>query len=78
MGRLLGLGLPFSRAKAEHMAEDTVEGAELAKTIADAVLRAGRDGTLEATRLPLLHLAIDMVIQDAEANIPWKQFFLVS
>jgi glycerol-3-phosphate dehydrogenase (NAD(P)+) len=75
MGRLLGLGIPFSRAKAEHMAEDTVEGAELAKTISDAVLTACREGTLEATKLPLLHLAIGLVTQDAEANIPWKQFF---
>jgi len=75
MGRLLGLGIPFSRAKAEYMAEDTVEGAELAKTIAEAVLTACREGTLEATKLPLLHLAISMVTQDADANIPWKQFF---
>lgn len=75
MGRLLGLGIPFSRAKAEHMPEDTVEGAELANTITDAVLTACREGTLEATKLPLLHLAIGMVTQDADANIPWKQFF---
>lgn len=75
MGRWLGLGLPFSRAKAEHMAADTVEGAELANTIAVAVLTACREGSLEPTKLPLLHLAIGMVTQDAEANIPWKQFF---
>ncbi|MEM7735315.1 MAG: 2-dehydropantoate 2-reductase N-terminal domain-containing protein [Deinococcota bacterium] len=75
MGRLLGLGLPFSRAKAEHMAEDTVEGAELAKTIAAEVFDAGKQGKLDAGKLPLLHLAIAMVTQDAPAEIPWKQFF---
>jgi glycerol-3-phosphate dehydrogenase (NAD(P)+) len=75
MGRLLGLGLPFSRAKAEQMAEDTVEGAELAKTIATEVLAACEQGKLDAGKLPLLHLAIAMVTQDAPAEIPWKQFF---
>ncbi|MEM6432031.1 MAG: glycerol-3-phosphate dehydrogenase [Deinococcota bacterium] len=75
MGRLLGLGLPFSRAKAEHMAEDTVEGAELAKTIAETVFKACEQGNLDAGKLPLLHLAIAMVTQDAPTEIPWKQFF---
>jgi glycerol-3-phosphate dehydrogenase (NAD(P)+) len=28
LGRLLGLGMTYQRAKADHMATDTVEGAE--------------------------------------------------
>jgi glycerol-3-phosphate dehydrogenase (NAD(P)+) len=44
MGRLLGLGLPYSQAKSQHMPDDTVEGANLALdlgTVLEAMMARG-------------------------------------
>jgi len=64
LGRLLGLGLTFSRAKSDHMAGDTIEGAELAMTVGptlDAMMMAG---TLPAERMPLTRAIIDAICRD--------------
>jgi glycerol-3-phosphate dehydrogenase (NAD(P)+) len=75
MGRWLGLGLPYSQAKAEHMPDDTIEGAELASAIGptlDALIAAGE---LDAAALPLVRMMIDIVCHDAPVHIPWDDFF---
>ncbi|KOP27707.1 glycerol-3-phosphate dehydrogenase [Hapalosiphon sp. MRB220] len=75
MGRLLGLAIPYSQAKAEHMPNDTVEGASLALAIGQTVENMIKQGDLDAIALPLLRTMIDIVCHDAPATIPWDRFF---
>ena len=64
MGRLLGLGLSYTRAKAEHMAEDTVEGAQLALDLGPTLDGMMAAGTLPAGQLPLMRSVLDAVCRD--------------
>lgn len=75
MGRLLGLGLPYSQAKAEHMPEETIEGAQLAQAIGPTVEAMIERGELEGAALPLLQTMINIVCHDAPVEIPWDDFF---
>jgi glycerol-3-phosphate dehydrogenase (NAD(P)+) len=75
MGRWLGLGLPYSQAKAEHMPDDTIEGAELASAIAPTLEALISAGELDAAALPLVRTMIDIVCHDASVDIPWDDFF---
>lgn len=74
MGRLLGLGLPYSRAKAEHMAEDTVEGANLALELGPTLEAMMADGRLPAERLPLARAILAAVTRDAHLDLPFAAF----
>jgi glycerol-3-phosphate dehydrogenase (NAD(P)+) len=78
MGRLLGLGIPYSQAKAEHMLNDTVEGASLAFAIGETIENMIHKGDLDDIALPLLLTMIDIVCHDAPAIIPWDKFFTKS
>jgi len=75
MGRWLGLGVPYSEAKAAHMPDDTIEGAELAQAIGPTVERMLAAGELDSAALPLMHAMIRIVNDDAPAEIPWGDFF---
>ncbi len=75
MGRWLGLGVPYSQAKAEYMPDDTIEGAELAQAIGPTVDRMLAAGELDPAALPLMHAMIRIVNDDAPAEIPWDAFF---
>jgi glycerol-3-phosphate dehydrogenase (NAD(P)+) len=75
MGRILGMGMRYEEAKARHMADDTIEGAELAFTIGPTVEAMIERGDLESAALPLLHTMIDIVCHDAPLQIPWDRFF---
>lgn len=75
MGRWLGLGVPYSQAKAEYMPEDTIEGAELAAAIGPTVEELVSRGELDGDNLPLLRTMIAIVCHDAPAKIPWDDFF---
>jgi glycerol-3-phosphate dehydrogenase (NAD(P)+) len=75
MGRLLGLGMRYSEAKAQHMAEDTIEGAELALAIGPTLEAMIDRGELDSAALPLLRTIIDIVCHDASTLIPWDEFF---
>lgn len=74
MGRWLGLGMPYSRAKAEHMPDDTIEGAELARAIGPTVETMIERGRLDPARLPLMRMMIDIVCHDGPVDIPWDDF----
>lgn len=78
MGRLLGLGMRFSQAKAQHMPDETIEGAELARAIGPTIEAMITRGDLDPARLPLLRTMIDIVCRDAPARIPWDDFFVTS
>lgn len=75
MGRLLGLGLRYSEARTQHMPDDTVEGAELAKAIAPTIDTMFKQGKLESTALPLLQMIISIICHDTVVEIPWDKFF---
>jgi glycerol-3-phosphate dehydrogenase (NAD(P)+) len=75
MGRWLGLGLPYSSAKAQHMPDDTIEGAELALAIGPTVETLFGEGRLDRRRLPLLATMIQIVCHDAPVTVPWDEFF---
>jgi glycerol-3-phosphate dehydrogenase (NAD(P)+) len=75
MGRLLGLGMPYSHAKARHMPEDTIEGAELAQAVGPTLEALFAQGSLDGGALPLLRTMIDIVCHDTQVNIPWDEFF---
>lgn len=75
MGRLLGLGMAYSAAKTQHMAEVTIEGAELALAIGPTVEQMILDGKLNPERIPLLRAMIRIVCNDARVEFPWDAFF---
>jgi glycerol-3-phosphate dehydrogenase (NAD(P)+) len=75
MGRLLGLGMPYTGAKTQHMPDVTIEGAELALAIGPTVEQMVMDGRLDAARLPLLRAMIRIVCNDAPVALPWDEFF---
>jgi glycerol-3-phosphate dehydrogenase (NAD(P)+) len=75
MGRLLGLGLPYSKAKAEHMAADTVEGADLALAVGPTLERQWAEGRLPAGRMPLARAIVAAVTRDQPMTIDWNQFY---
>ena len=73
MGRLLGLGEAYSEAKAKHMPNDTVEGAELAKALGPTLRRMVASGRLPGERLPLLTAIVDAVLDDRPLTIDWRR-----
>lgn len=72
MGAYLGRGLSYSEAKREHMPHETVEGAELVKSL-EPTLRTLND-TLGG-RLPLLGCVLEVICKDAPVRVAWKRFF---
>jgi glycerol-3-phosphate dehydrogenase (NAD(P)+) len=75
MGRLLGLGMSYAEAKAEHMSHITIEGAELVLAIGPTIEKMVDRGELAAAALPLLRTIVAILCHDAEAQIPWGEFF---
>jgi len=71
MGHLLGTGLRYSEAKAEHMANETVEGAELALSIGPTLKRLFANGRLDPQAFPLVRAIIDAICDDRPMRIPW-------
>ncbi len=74
MGRLLGLGLPYARAKAEHMAADTVEGAQLALDLGPTLEAMMASGALPAIRMPLTRAVLDTVCRDRPIALDFAQY----
>ena len=75
MGRYLGLGVPFSQAKEQYMADVTVEGAQLAQAIGPTVEQMVAEGKIDAASVPLMLTMIDIVCHDAPVEFPWDAFF---
>ena len=74
VGRLLGAGRRYREAKAEHMPDDTIEGAELALAIGPAVEGLIADSALDGDALPLLRAVIAAICHDAPLALPWPAF----
>lgn len=75
MGSYLGQGAPYSVAKREHMADVTIEGAQLAQAIGPTVESLVAAGELDATATPLMLKMIEIVCHDAAVEFPWDAFF---
>ena len=75
MGKLLGTGMRYREAKTNHMAEDTVEGAELALDIGAAVRQLIADGNIDGKAVPLAVRIIEAVCDDQPLQIPWTMFY---
>lgn len=74
MGKYLGSGMTYSKAKREKMASETVEGAELALTVGPLLERLFADGILSERDYPLTRMIIDVVCHDTLTQIPWTLF----
>jgi glycerol-3-phosphate dehydrogenase (NAD(P)+) len=75
MGRFLGLGMKYQEAKALHMPEETIEGAELLLEIGPTIENLVERGELEGEKLPLLRTLARIVSRDPSLEIPWDSFF---
>jgi glycerol-3-phosphate dehydrogenase (NAD(P)+) len=73
MGRLLGRGLTYREAKAKHMPDDTVEGAELALAVGPTLAEWWANGRLDPDTVPLSRALIDAICHDHPFVIPWPQ-----
>jgi glycerol-3-phosphate dehydrogenase (NAD(P)+) len=73
MGRLLGRGLRYREAKAIHMPDETVEGAELALTVGPTLAAWWTNGRLDPDTVPLSRALIDAICDDHPFAIPWPQ-----
>lgn len=76
MGRYLGLGMPYSQAKAQYMADVTIEGAQLAEAVGPTVKNLIAQGKLNGAALPLFQMMINIVCDDAPVEVPWDAFFI--
>ena len=66
MGQLLGKGHLYTEAKAKFMANETIEGAELAMEIGKKVLK-----DFSQKDLPLMHALIDAICNNKKFTIKW-------
>jgi glycerol-3-phosphate dehydrogenase (NAD(P)+) len=73
LGYLLGTGLRYREAKARHMANDTVEGAELALAIGPTLGRLFATGRLGPQTFPLAQAILAAVCDDLPMRIPWVE-----
>jgi glycerol-3-phosphate dehydrogenase (NAD(P)+) len=73
MGRLLGLGLPYNETKARYMADDTVEGADLALAIGPTIEYLLEQGYLDRSLLPLSTAIINAICHNQFMQIPWEK-----
>jgi len=71
MGYLLGTGLRYREAKGRHMANETVEGAELAFVIGPTFNRLYEKGLLDPQAFPVATAIIDAICYDLPMKIPW-------
>lgn len=76
LGQYLGTGLLYSEAKTKHMAEDTVEGAELALTIGSTLGRLLDQKQIDKAALPLCITIMNAICDDILIQIPWNKFYI--
>ena len=74
MGRLLGLGYLYSHAKNSFMAEDTVEGAELALALGPALRRLWSENRLPMSQMPLTRSIVEAICDDKPLVMMWEEF----
>ncbi len=75
MGKLLGSGVLYREAKARHMPDDTVEGAELALTIGATVKGLIEKREIESDAIPLAKAIIEAICENQPLEIHWDRFY---
>lgn len=75
MGRLLGTGLRYREAKVKHMADETIEGAELALAIGPTLEYLLEQGVLARSSFPLATTIINTICHNQLMQIPWTRFY---
>lgn len=76
MGKLLGTGMLYREAKSRHMADDTVEGAELALVIGQTLKWLIENGKIVRNAVPLAVSIVEAVCDNQPLQIPWSRFYL--
>lgn len=71
---LLGLGHSYTEAR-QMMVGETLEAAEIVRTMGQALPKMVGRGTLGSDELPLLRSLIDIVVHGQPVNIPFDKFF---
>lgn len=74
LGTLLGQGCSLAEAR-ERLAGLTLEGAEIIRSMGQAIPRMVAQGRLQAMELPLLRLLVDIVVHGRPAEILLDTFF---
>ena len=69
MGAFIGQGMTFSQVKKNKMEKITVEGADLAKEIAEKVRE-----DFDEKKLPLMLGMINAIVQDKKLELNWEAF----
>ncbi len=75
IGQLLGAGLRYREAKTKHMPDDTIEGAELALTIAPTLRRLMDQKQIDRAAIPLGIAIMDAICDNIQMQIPWDRFY---
>ena len=75
MGKLLGAGVRYSEAKSQKMSDETVEGADLALTIAPAINFLLQKGSLKESALPFMISILNAICSDKPTSLPWHLFY---
>ena len=73
LGKLLGQGVPFSRAR-EMLAGVTLESVAITARIAQALPKLEARGLLRCADFPLLQHLDGIIHREAPVNIPWENF----
>ncbi len=73
LGRLLGLGHTFAEAQ-EMMAGETLEGAEIARVMGDALPRLQERGVIAPQDFPLMRALVDIVVHGRSVDVPLDTF----
>lgn len=74
MGRLLGLGMPYSEA-VEEMPGETIEGVDAVVAIMPAIQHMIAQGRINADALPLLRTLYEIVTRNREVAFDFNRFF---
>lgn len=74
MGRLLGMGVPYSAA-VEEMPDETVEGVDAVLQVIPAVEKLIARGSFDADALPLMRQLYHILTRNAEVVIDFDTFF---
>jgi glycerol-3-phosphate dehydrogenase (NAD(P)+) len=75
LGRLLGGGLPFEKAR-EQLEGVTLESVEITTRVARALPKLDKRGLLKTRDFPLLHHLDQIINQKLPVRIPWEEFRL--
>ncbi len=74
MGRLLGMGMPFSEA-VEEMPGETIEGVDATIAIMPAIDAMTQAGKIDADALPMLRTLYRILTRNAPAEFEFDRFF---